>query len=293
MITRRVSLVLVAALCALAVRTGHTQAQPTPEELIRRPVVYSVPGMANVKVREGLVYKSVEGSPLHFDVYAPASISRASPAVILVHGGPIPSIGARRWGLYSSHARLLAASGMTGIAFDHRFLAPDRLRDSAADLADLVRHVRENAKTLGIDKNRLALWAFSGGGSLLANALRERQSWWKLLVAYYGVMEPLGPGHDERLSAIAALGRDASKGPPILLARAGRDDPAINSTIDRFVAAGKSSGAKVELLTHPTGQHAFDILDPGETSSQIIQRTIEALRSRLSAPPVPASRPAP
>ena len=192
----------------------------------------------------------------------------------------------RRWGIYTSHGRLLAASGMTGIAFDHRFLAPDRLQDAAADLADLVRHVRENANTLGIDGNRLALWAFSGGGSLLANALRERQSWWKLLVAYYGVMEPLGTSHDERLSAIAALGRDASNAPPILLARAGRDDPAINSTIDRFVAAAKSAGAKVDLLTHPTGQHAFDILDPGETSSQIIQRTLEALRRRLGAGPV-------
>jgi acetyl esterase/lipase len=157
---------------------------------------------------------------------------------------------------------------MTGIAFDHRLLAPDRLRDSAADLADLVRHVRENAKTLGIDENRLALWAFSGGGSLLASALRERQSWWKLLVAYYGVMEPLATDHYETLSAIAALGRDASNAPPILLARAGRDDPAINSTIDRFVAAAKSAGAQVEVLRHPTGQHGFDILDPGESNGR-------------------------
>jgi acetyl esterase/lipase len=288
MITRRsVSISLAAALGALAVRAGHPQTQPTFEETTRRAVVYSVPGMANAKVREGLVYKSVEGSPLHFDLYAPGSVSRASPAVILVHGGPIPSIGARRWGMFTSYGRLLAASGMIGIAFDHRFLAPDRLRDSAADLADLVQHVRQNAKTLGIDENRLALWSFSGGGSLLANALRERQSWWKLLVAYYGVMEPLGTGHDPRLSAIAALGADASSVPPILLARAGRDNPAINSTIDRFAAAATSAGAKVELLRHPTGQHAFDILDPGDTSSQIIQRTLEALRSHLGAGPVP------
>ena len=114
-------------------------------------------------------------------------------------------------------------------------------------------------------------------------------------MAYYGVMEPLGAGHDERLSAIAALGRDASNAPPILLARAGRDDPAINSTIDRFVAAAKSANANVELLAHPTGQHAFDILDPGEPSNQIIQRTLEALRSRLGADPVPyeGQRPCP
>jgi hypothetical protein len=111
MITRRsVSLSLGAALGALAVRIGRTQPQPTFEEIIRREVVYRVPGMADVKVREGLVYKSVEGLPLHFDAYAPASVSRASPGVILVHGGPIPSIGARRWGVFTSYGRLLAAS---------------------------------------------------------------------------------------------------------------------------------------------------------------------------------------
>jgi dipeptidyl aminopeptidase/acylaminoacyl peptidase len=86
MSTRR-SVLLV--LGALAVRTVRAEAQP--EELTQRAVVYSLPGIANVKVREGLVYKSVEGSPLHFDLYAPPSVSRASPAVILVHGGPVPA----------------------------------------------------------------------------------------------------------------------------------------------------------------------------------------------------------
>lgn len=279
MFTRRdVTISLAAALSSLAVR-----AQGQQEDMTRRPVVYSVPGMADVRVREGLVYKSADGSPLHFDLYAPATASRATPAVILVHGGPVPSLGARRWGVFTSYGRILAASGMIGIAFDHRLLGPDRLRDSAADLADLVRHLREQAKTLGIDENRLALWAFSGGGPLLAAALRERQSWWKLIVAYYAVMEPLGTAQDERSSPIAALGRDASKAPPIVLARAGRDNPALNSTIDRFFAAANSAGATVDLFTHPTGHHAFDILDPGERSSQIIQRTIEVLRTSLGA----------
>jgi acetyl esterase/lipase len=220
-------------------------------------------------------------------LYAPATPARATPAVILIHGGPIPSPGARRWGMFVSYGRILAASGMIGIAFDHRLLAPDRLRDSAADLADLVRHVREHATTLGIDESRLALWAFSGGGPLVAAALRERQNWWKLVVAFYAIMEPLGGGHDERLSAIAALGRDASNAPPIVLARAGRDDPAINSTIDRFLAAASSAGATVDLLTHPSGHHAFDILDAGDRSSQIIRRTLGALRSNLGVSPTP------
>jgi acetyl esterase/lipase len=291
MITRRsVSISLGAALASAVVRAAAQAgkgvpagAQPSFEEITRLPVVYSVPGMADVRVREGLVYKSAEGSPLQFDLYAPAAASRASPAVILIHGGPIPGLGARRWGMFTSYGRILAASGMTGIAFDHRFLGPDRLRDSVADVSDLVKHVRENAKTLGVDANRLALWAFSGGGPLLAAPLRERQNWLKLVVAYYGIMEAPGAASDDRYSAIAALGRDASNAPPIVVARAGRDDPAINSTIDRFLTAANTAGATVDLFTHPSGRHAFDILDAGDRSSQIIRRTLEVLRAQLGA----------
>ena len=291
MITRRsVSISLAAALGAMTVRAeerpGSSQgrraeSQPSFEEMTRRPVVYSVPGTANVRVREGLVYKTAQGSPLHFDLYAPAAVSRATPAVILIHGGPVPSVGARGWGMFVSYGRMLAAMGMIGIAFDHRLLSSDRLRDSATDLADLVRYVREHASTLGIDEGRLALWAFSLGGSLVAAALRERQKWWKLVVGYYPVLEPPAMGQDGRLSAIAALGRDASDAPPIVLARAGRDDPAYNSAIDRFLAAANSTGATVDLFTHPKGHHAFDLLDVGERSSQIIRRTLGALRNSL------------
>lgn len=293
MITRRsVSISLGAALASAVVRAAAQAgkgvpagAQPSFEEVTRLPVVYSVPGMADVRVRDGLVYKSAEGSPLHFDLYAPAAASRASPAVVLIHGGPLPGLGARRWGMFTSYGRMLAASGMTGIAFDHRFLGPDRLRDSAADVADLVKHVRENAKTLGVDANRLALWAFSGGGPLLASPLRERQNWLKLVVAYYGIMEVPGAANDDRYSAIAALGRDASNAPPIVVARAGRDDPAINSTIDRFLAAANTAGATVDLFTHPSGRHAFDILDAGDRSSHVIRRTLEVLRVQLGVGP--------
>jgi acetyl esterase/lipase len=252
--------------------------------MIRMPVVYSVPGMADVQVREELVYKTVQGTPLHFDLYAPAGAARATPAVVLIHGGPGPSLGARRWGIYTSYGRLLAASGMIGIAFDHRFLGPDKLRDSVEDLADLVRHVRNEGGNLGIDAGRLALWAFSGGGPLLAAPLRDRPSWLQLVAAYYAAMEPLAGSYDESFSAIAALGRDASNAPPIARARAGRDMfPQIDSSIDRFVAAANAAGATVDLLTHPTGRHSFDILDRGDRSTEIIEHTLGVLRRSLAA----------
>lgn len=249
-----------------------------PGDISRRPIVYSVPGMAGVRVREGITYKTVGNSALEFDMYSPAIASRATPAVILVHGGPVSGPAIRSTGFFSSYGRLLAASGMTGIAFDHRFTGVDRLPDSAADLADLVGYVRRQASGLGVDQDSLALWSFSAGAQLTAAVLRERQAWWKMIVAYYGTMEPLTGKPDARMSAIAALGQDASNAPPIILARAGRDDPSINATIDRFSARAISAGATVDLLLHPTGRHNFDLLDADERSRQIIRRTLAALR---------------
>ena len=152
------------------------ETQPTIQDLLRRRIVYSVPGMADVKVREGQPYKDVAGSPLLFDLYAPDGAPKARPAVILIHGGPIPQVGARRAGVFVSYGELLAASGLIGIAFDHRFLAPDQLPTAAADVADLVSYVRANAAALGVDAERLALWAFSGGGSLLSAAAPSSRS---------------------------------------------------------------------------------------------------------------------
>jgi hypothetical protein len=39
----------------------------------------------------------------------------------------------------------------------------------------------------------------------------------------------------------------------------------------------------LEVMTHPNGQHGFDILDSDDRSREIIARTIEVLRSAFGA----------
>jgi dienelactone hydrolase len=95
-------------------------------------------------------------------------------------------------------------------------------------------------------------------------------------------MEPISLTSDRSHSPIAALGADATNVPPVLIAPAGRDDPAINTTIDRrFVGAANAGGATLDLLTHPTGHHGFDILDANDRSRQIIRRTLDTLGNAL------------
>ncbi len=254
-------------------------------------VVWSVPGMDAVGVRRDLVYKSEGGEPLHMNVFAPPGAGRPRPAVILVHGGPIPKAGAKNMGVFVSYGELLAASGFVAVSFDHRFLAASRLPDAGADVADLVSHVRAEAAALGVDPERLALWAFSGGGPFLSAGLRERPGWLRAVVAYYAVLDlqQPPPGADSGLShelrvaysAVAALGPDARTAPPILVALAGLDNPWLNDGAFRFIAAAMARGATLDVLAHPDGRHGFDILDDDPRSREIIRRTLEFLRERL------------
>lgn len=265
---------------------------PPFEEMIRMRVVWSVPGMDAVSTRRDLVYKTGDGQPLQMDVYAPAGPPGPRPGVILVHGGPIPRTGAKNMGVFVSYGELLAASGFVAVTFDHRFLAPSRLTDAGSDVADLVVHVRTNAGSLGVDPERLALWAFSGGGPFLAAPLRERPAWLRAVVAYYAALDlqQPAPGADsgigselrQAFSAVLGLGEDARSAPAVLVARAGLDHPWLNGGIDRFVQAAITKGATLDLLNHPEGRHGFDILDDDLRSRQIIRHTLEFLRDALA-----------
>jgi acetyl esterase/lipase len=265
---------------------------PSFEEMIRMRVVLRVPGMDAVEARRDVVYRTTAaGEALHMDVTSPPGPPRARPAVILVHGGPIPRIGAKNMAVFVSYGELLAATGFVAVAFDHRFLAPQRLADAREDVAALLARVRSDAGPRGIDGDRLALWAFSGGGPLLAAPLRERPGWLRAIVAYYalldlqqpppGIDDGLSPDERRDFSAVRGLGEDARSAPPLLVARAGRDDPWLNEGIDHFVRAGLAGGATLDLLSHPDGRHGFDILDDDARSQHIIRRTLAFLKDHL------------
>jgi hypothetical protein len=69
---------------------------------------------------------------------------------------------------------------------------------------------------------------------------------------------------------------------PLFIARAGRDEmPHLNETLDRFVNHAISSNLAITFTNHPTGPHAFDILDDSNTTRYIIQRILAFMRFHL------------
>lgn len=264
-------------------------------ELLKKRIVYEIPGMEHSKVTKNLVYRTLEERDLLLDVYYPTDIrdGELRPAVIFVHGlGPAELVKQiKDCGQYVSWGQAIAASGLIAITFNHR--SPDEhtsLKDVGTDVDELVAYVRQQALELQIEKERLAIWAGSAGVPLgVRSALYHTPSFIKCLVAYYGPLdlEPLkAPWHlteDEvrEFSALTYLEETASKLAPMLITKAGLDSPNLNATIDRFITEASAKNVTLDFMTHPGGQHAFDIRDDVARSREIIQRTLEFLKTSL------------
>src|SRR6185503_788433 len=288
----RTTIMLLA--CAILVSTGvaqQTQDPPWLKEFALKRIVYSVPEMTRVKVTKNLTYKRMSGEELKLDVYSPAAKQRR-PAVVFIHGGRIPRnlvTTPKDWGAYVSLGQLVAASGFVGVTFNHRFYAWESLADSQSDVMDLISYVRDNAESLGVDKDRIILWALSAGGIFLSQPIQQSPPYIRSIVAYYSELDlqnqrKAAPASvtDETLrefSPLHHLGNKEKNVPPIFIARAGLDDKELNDGIDRFVQLALSMNLTVEVVNHATGHHGFDIEDNNDRSREIIKRTIEFIKA--------------
>ncbi|MFC7343064.1 alpha/beta hydrolase [Saccharopolyspora griseoalba] len=211
------------------------------------------------------------------DVYLPDA-AEPRPAVVLVHGGPLPaelSPTPREWPVFRGYGALTAARGSVGVVVEHGLHSPADYPKAADDVAAAVESARAHP---GVDGSRVALWFFSGGGPLLADWLRTPPEWLRCLAASYPVAVPPPEWQvDPRFDPIGALGAGS---PPIVLTRAGREDPSIAAGVESFVDAARRT-ARLEVVDVPNGQHSFDTLDHTEESRQAVERALETVRGFL------------
>lgn len=294
--------ICLAALALPAARAAArqpAQANPPPprrsmSEVVKLPVVYALPGMDEVVVKSDLKYTRADGPHLLMDVYAPPRPGREErrPAVLFIHGSVPPGSRAKDMGVFRSWGRLAAASGMVGVTFTHRLGYPNpRLAEAESDLAAALDYVRANADALRVDKERICLAAYSGGGPLLSAAMRERPPHVRCLVAFYAFLDirqsEAHGAHEtpetlKRFSPIAHLGSDAGRIAPVFIARAGLDEiPTLNNSIDRFTREAVSGNAAVTVVNHPRGVHGFDVLTDDERSREIIRGALAFMKTHL------------
>jgi acetyl esterase/lipase len=214
------------------------------------------------------------------DLYLPAA-TRPRPAIVFVHGGPIPADlrpTPRDWPVYQGYGSLAATRGAVGVTVDHRLHDIGDYPLAAADVSAAVQAARADPR---VDADRIAVWFFSGGGLLLGDWLREPPDWLRCVAATYPLLAPLpGRNVDVRFRPVDAVAIAGAL--PIVLTRAGRERPQVADAVKAFVAAARTCGAKLEIVDVPHGRHGFDMLDHTDESRKAVGQAIEAVLNALT-----------
>jgi hypothetical protein len=267
--------------------------KPQRHEMTKKPVLYELPGMERVAVRRDVEYGAGDAGPLTLDVYAPPDVPSGErrPAVVFVLGyvdrGAEGMLGCKFKEMESflSWARLVAASGMVAVLYTNG-------TDPAADARSVLRHVRENAASLGVDESRIGLWACSGHvPTALSVLIEEPHGSLGCAALCYGYTLDLDGSTVVAEAARTwrfanpAAGKTVEDLPAttaLFLARAGQDQtPHLNAALDRFLAHVVARNLSVSFVNHATGPHAFDILDDGEATREVIRQVLGFLRFQL------------
>lgn len=282
----------------LGVLLVATAAGPAPaqEDTASRTVVVPVPEDAQVEIKQDVVYKRAGGRELGMDVYLPGSRNTDArlPAVVFLHGGPLPEdlpVAAKDLGLFTSYGRLVASSGLAAVTFSHRFTSTQMLSTAAEDVNDALAYVREHAAELSVDPDRICVWAVSAGPIFVTPMLRQRPTYLRCAVLYYGVVDPatleevgmtgIPKSFADEYDATEAVRASGDTLPRLVVARAGKDRPPFNRALDEFIAAALEANAPLDVMNHPQGQHGFDYLDDVPRSREIVRRTLAILRTVL------------
>jgi acetyl esterase/lipase len=254
---------------------------PTPEQMATLPSVLHLPGEDAAVVRRDVVYGTVAGKPLHFDLYLPPGAAATPRAGIVFVSGASDT---RDWGIYRSYGRLAAAQGFAGIVYEKRY-ERGQVLEGVADTEMLLDWLREHARAQGVDPGRIVLWAFSGGGILLGAGIDARRPEVRALIGFYPALDysqyfamypdSLRARVKAKASPADILQSRPAALPPTLIARAGLDDPLLNSGIMRFLRLALDGGRPIELINVAEGRHAFDALDDTEESRRAIRRGFE------------------
>jgi acetyl esterase/lipase len=121
---------------------------------------------ADIKEWRDITYINSANGPLHLDVFG-LKKARKTPAVLIIHGG------GWRTGDRSQHLPLaveFAKAGYVAITVEYRLSTIALYPAAVNDVKAAIKWTKANAKSYGIDKDKIAILGFSAGGELAAFA---------------------------------------------------------------------------------------------------------------------------
>ena len=248
--------------------------------------------MRDVPVRRDIEYALSADGPLTMDLYAPPGLrsTQPLPAVVLVGGyrdvGVPLALGcpAKEMEMVISWAQLIAVSGLLAISYTRQ--------DPVRDVQRLFQFVGANADSLGVDVNRIGVWAASGNGpvalSLLMNDAPVKVACAVLCYAFTldassatSVAEASATWHFANPTAGRTVA-DMHDDIPLFIARAGADAfQGLNTALDLFVQDALARNLPLTIVNAPQAPHAFDLFDDTDASRHIVELVLAFLRHHL------------
>lgn len=234
------------------------------QDIFTRGIVYQLPAMKNVIIKERISYLNIHDTTLTFDIYYPPGFNFKKDLPLVIFNNGVGSMDIPRWGVYKDWAKLIAANGM--IAINHQ----SRRAASLEDCEALLGYLQKNVKQLNIDPGKIGLWTCSANARTgMRMAYKTRPGIIKALVVYYGGPDSLG---------------QLRQNLPTLMVRAGLDAQFLNTGIDNFIQSSLQQDIRIEMINYVNGIHAFDIFTNTDESRDIIVKTVEFLKKNLFSP---------
>jgi tetratricopeptide (TPR) repeat protein len=257
----RRNLVVVGLALVLAAPVARA-APDKPLDVTRHGIVYQVPGMAAVKVRRNI---ALAGAP-KLDLYTPARARRGKlPVVVFINGvGDRPDSRLKDWQIYQDWARLVATRGYAAVVHE-----TDGTR-AQADIAKLLERLHAEGGALGLDTERIAIWACSANVSqALPVVMDSAPAGVRAAVFYYGN------------GAAKQLRKDLR----VLWVIAGADDRNLIAGQRALWTRAIAEGLPWTMVHAPTLPHAFDAVDAGAESRRVVGETLAFFDAQLGALP--------
>jgi tetratricopeptide (TPR) repeat protein len=257
---RRARAAALLASALLPAAAAGAQPPASPLDITTYPVVWTVPAMADTKVRFGLSAE-VEGSaPVPFEITYPRTPRRGERYSFVVFAN---TTGAdfRTWRIYTDWARLVAAHGLAGVVYQSDAANPE------GSLRVLVEQLRAHGAELKLDAESWAVWACSANVTLaLPYLMGETPPGLRGAVLYYGA------------TTVPRLRTDL----PVHYVLAEHDAPHLNESIRSLWAEAARTGAPWTMVVASGLPHAFDALVESGAARRRVRDTVAFLTGVLS-----------
>ena len=211
------------------------------------------PEPSSIVVHRNVAYRDT----LQFDLYRPAG-EAIVPVVVFANAG---NPGMKDWPGYLGWGEAVAGAGLASVHYNaQRETAP-------ADLAAIVKTLRERAAVYRIDPARVVIWCSSSNVTVgLPYAMDAKHAEVRGAVVYYGD----APVEKIRLDV------------PLLYVRAGRDVPALNERIDALVKRAMTENAPWSLINVAAGVHGFDAFDSDQIARDVVVQTLDFMKKVIA-----------